>query len=106
MAFTDTTIREVVAGSFTATGSSDSTFVYGGDVLISGTFDGTIRLEAQDRAGNWVGISDCEFVGSDLPNVKQFNLAITRPVRLTCTTFTSGTATYSLESIFTHEEAR
>ena len=94
MPFTDTTFRLDVSGSFTATGVSESTYIYAADLFIAGTFSGMVVLEAQDRNGVWRRV--CEFTE---PAARVVEWAARRPMRLNCTDFTAGQIDYILESI-------
>ena len=101
MAFTDETFRLAVSGSFTGTGSSDSTFTYAADFFIAGTFVGTVAVEAQDLDGDWHVV--CEFTD---PTAETLRFAKARPIRITCSAFTSGTINYRLEAIDAYERQR
>lgn len=94
MAFTDTTYRVDVRGSFSTTGVSDSTYIFAADLFISGTFDGTVVLEAQDRDGTWH--TSCSFTA---PATRVIEWAARRPMRVRCTAFNSGQIDYILESL-------
>lgn len=101
MAFTDETFRLSVTGAFTGTGSSDLTFTYSADFFIAGTFVGTVVVEAQDLDGDWHGV--CEFTA---PAAQTLRFARARPIRITCSAFTSGTINYNLEAIDAYERQR
>lgn len=101
MAFTDETVRLVVSGSLGATGNSDSSFAHTGDVMISGTFDATVLLEAEDLDGVWHGV--CSFTQAGF---QTFRFANRRPVRIRVAAYTSGTVDFRIEIINTYERVR
>lgn len=85
----------MASGTFTATGNSATETGDQVDVLIHGTFVGTIELQTQVEDGTWVA-TDSFTSASDLLNKQS---AGSRKWRLACTIFTSGTVNYSLSAI-------
>ena len=80
--------------TFEATGQSST--AYGGvcDAIISGTFVGTIKLEAEDPTGNWIEVGSWTDEIASLNNEAGFD----RNWRLNCTDYTSGTINYELSA--------
>ncbi len=103
MAFSDTTYRRVVAGTLSANGSSESTFTLRADLLVhSGgtTFVGTVHLEAQTEAGEWISAQTMTEEGACT-----IDFAVERPLRVRFER-TSGDLVYSLEAATGYLEER
>ncbi|MCP4072303.1 MAG: hypothetical protein GY742_11270 [Hyphomicrobiales bacterium] len=73
--------------SFSANGDSC-------DIILSGTFVGTVALQAQDASGNWVTVNSWTAPAISLNN----EAAFARNWRLDCTTYTSGTINYEISA--------
>lgn len=81
-----------VTGVFTADGVSLDTVTNSATVFITGSFVGTVNVQARTEAGNWVNVHEFTGVGSEA-----ISFARARPVRLNATV-TSGTVEYSVET--------
>jgi hypothetical protein len=92
-----------VTGSFGATGNSSPVEGSNIDLIVGGTFVGTIQLQTAmpGAAGADVWVP----VGSNLTAAGSlvFNGAIGRKFRVSCTAYTSGTAYYSLGASINEE---
>lgn len=85
--------RLVVAGDFTATGTSDETFASEADFIVSGTFAGTVLLEVKETSrDNWAPACT-----ETAPVVRRILMTRGRQFRVRCSAFTSGTIQYALE---------
>jgi hypothetical protein len=84
-------VDPLVTGSFGAPGSSNSVRSRGVDVSISGTFVGTVLIE-RFIGGNWQAIES-----TTAPIERYIENDLTRPVRVRCSAWTSGTINYVLE---------
>ncbi len=81
-------------GSFTGA-AQNSAVVLGkeADIVLSGTFVGTITPEVQDVNGNWVPVSGQSYTA---PGAHRLQTALARPWRLSVASYTSGTIAYEL----------
>lgn len=81
-------------GSFTAAGQN-SAVVLGrqAEAILTGAFTATVVAEVQDANGNWAPVDG---VALSAPAARKFEMAVSRPWRLTVTSFTSGPVTYEL----------
>jgi len=52
-----TTVATIAGTTFSATGTGTALFVRGGFNIALGPFVGTIKLQRQDSAGNWLDVS-------------------------------------------------
>lgn len=82
-------IRADVVGSFTGTGQSTAVAGLNGQLILTGTFVGTVVVEVQDKAGNWAAVASYT-----APVGIKHEMAVSTPWRLNCTAYTSGTAVY------------
>jgi len=80
--------------TFTATGQSAEANGDSCDIILSGTFVGTVALQAQDATGNWVTVNSWTAQAISL-NIKA---AFARNWRLDCTAYTSGTIAYEISA--------
>ncbi len=83
--------RLSVSGVFSSSGTSEATIASRGTVFISGTFVGTVRVQAMTEAGNWVNALSVNSSGSE-----SITFINDRPIRLDAL-LTSGVIEYSLE---------
>ncbi len=83
-------------GSFSSTGSSATVSGDNVDVLVSGTFDATVTLQAEDAQGNWIDVPGQSHTAATFTNTLS---AGARNWRLNCPTYTSGTAAYELTAM-------
>lgn len=81
-------------GSFTGNGQS-SAIVLGkqAEAILTGTFTATVTPEVQDANGNWAPVDGGAL---SAPSARKFEMAVSRPWRLTVTAFTSGAIAYEL----------
>ena len=81
-------------GTFTAAGQNSAT-VLGKDAeaILTGTFTATVVPQVQDANGNWAPLDG---VSLTAPAARSFNMAVSRPWRLTVTAYTSGSIVYEL----------
>ena len=79
-----------VAGTFTATGQSDTETFLEGDLSISGTFVATIAVQRLMN-GNWVTIEEHTAAVEKVIIHGDY-----QETRLNCTAYTSGTVNYVL----------
>lgn len=100
MAFTDTTVRLEVEGTNTGSEISLTTFAIMADILVSGSFTGSVFLQAQTVAEDWVTV--CTLTAEGAMTV---SYARARPLRVT-SNLSSGSATYSLETAVEYREER
>lgn len=84
--------RLSVTGTFAADGTSLDTLTNSATVFITGSFVGTINVQARTEAGDWVNTYQFTGVGSEA-----ISFARERPVRLNATV-TSGEVEYSIEN--------
>ncbi|MCP4108325.1 MAG: hypothetical protein GY749_22745 [Desulfobacteraceae bacterium] len=80
--------------TFTATGQSSVANGDICDVILSGTFVGTVDFEVQDAVGNWVSYDSWTTPAQSLNN----EAAFARNWRLNCTSYTSGDIGYELSA--------
>ena len=79
-----------ISGSITATGTTDATDrVVKADIVLDSFGSATIALEAQMPNGTWTSVEDYT---SDTNKV--WDSAVGAPLRLNCTSYTSGTINY------------
>lgn len=81
-----------VSGTFTGTGSSVGVRGRGVDVSIGGTFVGTVIIERL-IGGNWQGVESVT-----APAERFIENDTSRPVRVRCSAYTSGTVIYAIEA--------
>lgn len=86
----------MATGSFTATGTSEAVAGNGIDISIvdGGSFSGTILIQ-RNISGVWGTVQS--ITQADLPFDAVVESGKVRPVRLNCSAFSAGTATYSLD---------
>ncbi len=80
--------------TFTAIGQSAAANGDSCDIILSGTFVGTVALQAQDATGNWVTIDSWTAEAISLNN----EAAFARNWRLDCSAYNSGTITYEISA--------
>ncbi len=80
--------------TFSATGQSSDANGDSCDIVLSGTFVGTVALQAQDASGNWVTIDSWTAPAISLNN----EAAFARNWRLNCTAFISGAINYEISA--------
>lgn len=100
MAFSTEVSRLVVAGTNSGSEISDTTFANVADILVSGTFTGSVFLQAETDAQNWVTVRTLTEEGA-----MTVSFARARPLRVT-SAITAGSATYSLEIATEYREER
>lgn len=81
-------------GTFTgAAQNSASVMGKEAEAILSGTFTATVVPQVQDANGNWAPLDG---VSLSAPGARKLELAVSRPWRLTVTSYTSGTIAYEL----------
>lgn len=76
----------VISADLTAIGVSSTAPLKTGSITVGGTFVGSVNLERQDNAGNWISVQTFT-----APGVVTLADVSSRPTRFNCTAFTSGT---------------
>ena len=83
-----------INSNFSAIGSSSEVNGDNCDVLISGTFDGSVSLQVQDVSGNWLTLETWTAAGTSLDN----KTAFARNWRLNCSALNSGSVDFEISA--------